>query len=51
MPEARETLQRYVQNTGEKPPSISSLREALGWMGPNVERMLGGLRDVGVSEG
>jgi TolB-like protein/DNA-binding winged helix-turn-helix (wHTH) protein/Tfp pilus assembly protein PilF len=51
MPKAREVLSRYVQNTKTEPPTISSLRNTLGWMGPQVERMLKGLRKVGVSEG
>ncbi len=51
IPEARETLQRYVRSTKKDPPSIMSLRRSLGWMGPNMERMLEGLRNVGVSEG
>jgi TolB-like protein/DNA-binding winged helix-turn-helix (wHTH) protein/Tfp pilus assembly protein PilF len=51
MPEAREALHRYAQNTGEQPPTIASLRRTLGWMGPKTERMFGALRDAGAVEG
>jgi len=51
MAEARETLRRFIQDTGKEPPTISTLRRALGWMGPQTERMLSALSDVGVAEG
>lgn len=51
MPEAREALHSFTQNTGKELPTISSLRPTLEWMGPQIERMLGALRNVGVAEG
>jgi len=48
--EAQKALHDYLQSTGDEPPTLSSLRDAFGWMGPEVARMLRGLRGVGVPE-
>ncbi len=48
--DARAAWQAYSRHTDDHQPTISSLREALGWMGPQVERMFDGLRAIGFSE-
>lgn len=48
---ARRTLDTFIELTGNEPPTLASLRNAIGWMGPQVERMLQGLRAAGVAEG
>jgi len=49
--DAKEAWQRYLQIVDGDPPTISALRSDLGWMGPDIERMLAGLRGVGMAEG
>ena len=49
--EAREALRGYVALTGRVPPDLTALHDRLGWLGPQVERMLDGLREAGVAEG
>lgn len=48
--EAREVLRSYEQSTRRPVPTIASMRESVRWMGPKVERMLDGLRRVGMPE-
>jgi len=48
--EAREVLRSYEQRARRPISAVSSLRPTVGWLGPNVERMLDGLRRAGVPE-
>ena len=49
--QARETLQRFIRDTGGSPQTIAALRSTLDWMGPQTERMLDALRELGLAEG
>jgi len=48
--EARAVLQDYARRDGQPAPTISALRESMGWMGPKTERMFDGLRKAGLPE-
>ena len=50
MSEAREVLDHYARESKHTTPTLSSLRDTLGWMGPQVERMLMALGKAGVPE-
>jgi TolB-like protein/DNA-binding winged helix-turn-helix (wHTH) protein/Tfp pilus assembly protein PilF len=47
---AREALDRYLEETGAKPPTLEALRPRMAWLGPGVERMLSGLQSAGIAE-
>jgi TolB-like protein/DNA-binding winged helix-turn-helix (wHTH) protein/Tfp pilus assembly protein PilF len=48
---ARDALEQYRELSGAKLPTLALLRERLAWLGPDVERMLSGLRLAGLAEG
>lgn len=47
---AREAQRRFSQESDGTPPTVSSLRGTVQWMGPNIERLFEGLRVAGLSE-
>jgi TolB-like protein/DNA-binding winged helix-turn-helix (wHTH) protein/Tfp pilus assembly protein PilF len=47
---ARDALKRHHKQSGSELPTLASLRERIAWLGPDVERMLSGLRIAGISE-
>ncbi len=48
---ARDLLLRHLERSEGEYPNLSSMREHFGWLGPGVERMLSGLRTVGIADG
>lgn len=48
--EAEEAWRRFLEIVDHAPPTIDALREQIGWMGPEVERLFEGLRAVGMAE-
>lgn len=48
--EARDALRSFRQAVDGKLPTIEALRQKLGWMGPDIERLFEGLRGMGLAE-
>ena len=46
---ARDALARHLERSGGGQPTLAALRPKLAWLGPGVERMLGGLETAGLA--